>query len=312
MIPVNAPPKDKYLFVQNPFGPVRKPRKKPKCVGRIVGGARCSINVPSEGDYCARHQNQKPVTSGIPCKCVLPTGSACPYDALETGFCEFHLDPVRCKGVTSQNLQCGVYIPIGSTHCFECKKKNSNDVILPAVLTKIESIRRSNIKKGRMVIPYIKRSDTKSLHIDVVVPAKLKRRDIEKPSECGICLDEMSKDYRRLDCSHYFHLDCLSKMYEAKCPNCRKPINAACLPKWVNLRIEENKSRRADERIQEHEMATRDFIQNIVREELLDMNSSQEDDLDTHIENGREFGLTLAVDEEGIERLAVIVLGTTP
>lgn len=287
-------------------------RKSHVCAGR-ANQAKCKSPVRYEGDYCKLHRNQKVEIPIVECECYLTTGSKCSYPVKDGQFCEYHIDPVLCRGAPGQIEPCKKYIPVGCVHCKECKSNIKEDVIHPALIVKIDTIVKENKSNGRMIIPSNKKSKpVMMLYTDVTVPKELVKRNLEKPPECAICFDELVKDYRSLSCSHYFHLECISKMFKAECPVCRTTIKPACLPKWVVQRIKENKIRGEHEANRERETATREFIQNIVREDLLDMNSSEEEDLEHHIEDGREFGLTLAVDEAGRERLAVVVLGTTP
>lgn len=93
---------------------------------------------------------------------------------------------------------------------------------------------------------------------------------------------------------------------------CRAAILKSHIPKWVALRIKENEENAKKERQQEHMAATQQFIRDIVQGELLDMNSSEEEDLDAHIEDGAEMGIGLTIDMNGQPRLALIVLGGSP
>lgn len=96
-----------------------------------------------------------------------------------------------------------------------------------------------------------------------------------------------------------------------ECPMCRAPINGSYLPKWVVARIEENIVNLEKERQEEQIVATHQFIQTIVRNEILDMNSSEEEDYDMHVEGGTAIDIQLHIGPNGEPRIA-LAFGTSP
>ena len=49
----------------------------------------------------------------------------------------------------------------------------------------------------------------------------------EEKEECIICLDEVEKEWRELECHHRYHKQCIENWIKvkAKCPLCMKQIN---------------------------------------------------------------------------------------
>ena len=49
----------------------------------------------------------------------------------------------------------------------------------------------------------------------------------EEKEECIICLDEVEKEWRELECHHRYHKQCIENWIKvkAKCPLCMKHIN---------------------------------------------------------------------------------------
>lgn len=284
-----------------------------RCSGRKDVKGYCKQRVDCKGDYCRYHIDQKPHVTL--CKCFLDTGNQCPYPAGTNGFCEFHIETTQCQGKTLIGGKCLRSIPSGK-FCWNCKKQDS--VIEDAVKTSAENMRGYIVKQHGPLFPHKKPATVPIAPINFTldIPEGLKKIELAKPDDCCCCLEPMDGDYgtsyRKIGCGHYFHLDCISKVRKMECPMCRAPIQKAYLPKWVILRIEENIERAAHEELTEQQQATRRFIQEIVRDEYLDMNSSEEEDFNHHVNNGSPMALQTVTDNNGNARIALVVLGTTP
>ena len=63
--------------------------------------------------------------------------------------------------------------------------------------------------------------------IDLVAPAP-KIATEKMPRECAVCFEDIKhlQTYRELDCSHYFHVQCIDQWFERKlsCPMCRQSL----------------------------------------------------------------------------------------
>lgn len=256
-----------------------------RCSGRKSGGkSYCKNKVSSEGGFCSHHINQKDTSRN--CKCFLDSGNQCPLIATVGDFCEYHEKPSQCESRNSNGVKCGRIIPEG-TQCRKCK--NESGPVLESVKGRAESIRLLMMKQtGKVIVPASKVAFVpKAVTTDIsklVIPDFLKAPDIEKPSECPICYSEFEgsygKDYRRLQCGHYFHIECISRMYESTCPMCRTPINESYLPKWVSVRIDEN---RRDKNREDVEADARVAIQYAMENDGIDTDSYE------NIEIGTDF-----------------------
>ena len=60
----------------------------------------------------------------------------------------------------------------------------------------------------------------------------------EEKEECIICLDEVEKEWRELECHHRYHKVCIENWIKvkARCPLCMKRING----RERNIRIEQH------------------------------------------------------------------------
>jgi len=284
-----------------------------KCAGKKEKNAPCRMNVEFAGDYCRFHDHQKIVKN--PCACTLTNGSNCPYPAVKNGYCEYHPEPNHCQGRTILGGSCLKAIPTGN-YCWNCKRQE--EIVTDSVKTAANNF-RNFLSKDKPIITSPKMASVPAVFSPdtVVVPSEMKAIELEKPSDCCICQDEMTGPYgvtyRKLGCGHWFHLECISKCNSMTCPLCRAEIKRSYLPKWVIERMKENGKEREQERIQERTAATHQIIQEIVsNSELLDMNSSEEDDFNHYVETGAEMGLMATVDEHGHQRLALVVLSGSP
>lgn len=283
-----------------------------KCAGKKEKNAPCKMNVEFSGDYCRFHVHQKVIIN--PCACSLANGSNCPYPAVKNGFCEYHPEPNKCQGKTLLGGLCLKAIPNGN-YCWNCKRQE--EIVSESVKTSAFNV-RNILSKGAPVIasPKLASVPASFSSSTVVVPAGLKAIKLDKPSDCCICQDEISGDYgvnhRRLGCGHWFHLECISKCNAMTCPLCRAEIKKSYLPKWVIERIKENVIMKDRDQQQERVQATAEIIRHLVQHDVLDMNSSEEDDFTQHVENGVEMGLMATVDEDGQQRLAIVVLSGSP
>lgn len=289
-----------------------------RCVGRKDGNAPCKNKVPRQGDYCRYHIHQKKIVN--PCNCFLNGGSRCPYEATANGFCEFHLEPRKCQGKTILGSQCLLAISNGN-YCYNCK---SQEVIPEQTRASIDKTRALFAQQIGPIAPIKKATSVQVLSsspAQLIIPEDLKKVTLEKPEHCVVCLEELvdRKTYRSIGCGHYFHLECLSKCNEKTCPLCRRPIDAKYLPSWVMDRIKYNMKEKKKSDVQQETqelirlagtmaMQGQDFG-GVGLEQLLDMNSSEEEDFQAHLENGNEMELIETVDASGRRRLAFAVLG---
>jgi len=288
-----------------------------RCAGRKDGNAPCKNKVPRKGDYCRYHVDQKKILN--PCACFLNGGARCPYEATVTGFCEFHLEPRKCQGKTILGSQCLLAISSGN-YCFNCKGQE----IIPEQT-------RSSIDKTRALfaqqigpIAMIKKPTSvqmlSSSPAQLIIPDDLKKVTLEKPESCCICIEELvdRKTYRSIGCGHYFHLECLSKCNSFACPLCRGPIDAKYLPSWVIERIKFNIKEKSKSDVEEQTHALirqvgilalqgREFGGEEI-EEYLDMNSSEEEDFQSHVDQGNPMQMIETVDSSGRRRLALAVV----
>lgn len=280
-----------------------------RCAGKRDTGEPCRSFVSDDGDYCRHHLDQK--LDRVPCGCYLDSGSPCPYPALATGFCEFHLEPKKCQGKTLLGTQCLLNITQGM-YCWNCKHQS----VVPAeIMSSIDQLRAHFRKGGEPIIPMKKAVTVKiadnNLVAKIVIADSLKTVVLEKPEDCCCCMEPMAErnTYRSLKCGHYCHLECLSKMMKPQCPMCRCVIENHFVPKWVMERIVYNADQNKVNRVIQNEAIARQFqIEDQDDELVLDVDSSEEDDFHAHLADGREMGLTLEVDEYGNERLALVVL----
>lgn len=282
-----------------------------KCSGVKNNGTGCKNKVDIYGGYCRYHVNQREAI--IRCNCMLENGSDCPYPAKSNGFCQFHIDPVQCQGKTSTGSSCLKAIPNGK-YC--CKCKDQADVITDEVKNSINKTRNFICKDSGPIIPSKKTAVVIKGNFDgdiaLNIPKELQKVDIEKPADCVICLEEFENTkHRKLTCGHYFHEECLSKTSSLTCPICRKPINENCIPRWISSRIHDNIAEDKIKRRADARQATRDAIVAIIQNDLLDINSSEEDDLDIHISNNSPMAIGRIVDERGDVHY-VVIAGESP
>jgi hypothetical protein len=216
-----------------------------RCAGKRPGGRKCKTKVPEAGDYCHYHEDQR--VKGPLCNCYLDSGSSCPYPASSTGFCEFHVNPVQCYGKTLLGDRCSRFIPTGR-YCSRCRCQE--DIIDDKVKSNADATRAILIKQGGAIYPNGRKTMMVSMMSDrnyLNIPETLKKVELSKPEECGICYEPMENSkafpYRQLTCGHYFHLECVSKTFRMDCPMCRTPITVGRLPAWVTMRIEDNINR---------------------------------------------------------------------
>jgi hypothetical protein len=284
-----------------------------RCQGKKDNNEPCRSFVSDEGDYCRHHLDQK--QTRVPCACYLDDGAPCPYPAIETGFCEFHVDPKKCQGKTLLGTQCLLNIAHGM-YCWNCKHQNS---VPASIMTSIDKMRAHFRKGDEPVIPMKKAVTIKIMNnpqTKVVIADSFKKVVLEKPEDCCCCLEAMVErnSYRSLKCGHYCHLECLSKMMKAECPLCRCVIDSNFVPKWVMERILYNAEQNKANQVMEFHRAlvaaeqNHDGTDDMEAEIPLDVNSSEEDDFMEHLSNGREMGFTITVDQYGNERLALVVL----
>lgn len=72
---------------------------------------------------------------------------------------------------------------------------------------------------------------------------QFRQKNIEKPTDCVICMDSLtSDDHTALECGHWFHIECIKDFREAKCPVCRCEL--VHLPDVVKNNIQKYKSSR--------------------------------------------------------------------
>lgn len=288
-----------------------------RCAGRKDGNAPCKNKVQRKGDYCRYHIDQKKVLN--PCGCFLNGGSRCPYEATSTGYCEFHLEPRKCQGKTILGSQCLLAISNGN-YCFNCK---SQEVIPEETRASIDKTRALFSQQIGPIATIKKATSVHVINVDptkLIIPDELKKVTLEKPENCVICLEELidRKNYRSIGCGHYFHLECLSKWNTFACPLCRGPIDAKYLPSWVVERIKFNMNEKKRNDVEEQTHALIQHVQTLALqgldpfgdtgfEEMLDMNSSEEEDFQLHLDNGNQMQLIETVDASGRRRLALAV-----
>lgn len=47
---------------------------------------------------------------------------------------------------------------------------------------------------------------------------------LQKPDECIVCLENVDKMHKPLECGHWIHTDCIVKSGKNNCPICRAPV----------------------------------------------------------------------------------------
>lgn len=240
------------------------------CSGKSKGKkARCKKTVCVPGGFCDYHQDQK--VEGNSCKCWLDGGSQCSFPIVENGLCQYHTQVSTCQSRLPTGEQCLRTIASGR-QCNRCKVEGGP--VLDSIKESAESIRHALMKQtGSVIVPFIKMNLVTSMSSDVtklVIPVGLKHVAVDKPEDCPLCLDSMvgnyGTDHRKLKCGHYFHMDCLSKIYAMTCPLCRTAITESFLPKWVVERIKHNIENSEKERLVERERATVQLVREMQRQ----------------------------------------------
>lgn len=56
-------------------------------------------------------------------------------------------------------------------------------------------------------------------------PIHFSIRSMEKPSDCCICYEALTKTDNPLFCGHTIHLECVKKHFKPECPLCRAPLD---------------------------------------------------------------------------------------
>lgn len=88
----------------------------------------------------------------------------------------------------------------------------------------------SEMRAGLKLYEELKKVQTQlSVAGQPAIPVHIMNRlkELEKKSDCAICLDVIKKDdFHVTKCGHYYHYQCLKQAHEHKkeCPLCRKPI----------------------------------------------------------------------------------------
>ena len=294
------------------------------CSGKRDCGTYCRLKVSKAGDYCRFHHDQKPQV--VLCKCHLDSGSTCSYPAGPNGFCEYHVQPAQCQGKILMGGLCLRPIP-GGKFCSRCK--HQADVVTDSVKVSADNMRSMLTKEHGPII--LDRKPTVvpfspfgmfPLELDVKIPEGLKKVELAKPEDCCICLDamvvEQRNTYRQLTCGHWFHLDCISKIMDMTCPMCRAPVSETSIPKWVSERIKENVIQKQKDDDEAHLRAAQQIGRRVIQEQLverirdhLEIDSSEEEDLNAHLQNGARMHITQVVDQHGQPRFALVVTSSS-
>lgn len=276
-----------------------------RCSGKRGVGLRCKLKVDVDGGYCKWHVDQE--VKKLPCKCFLPSGSACLYPALKNDLCEYHQRSYSCQGKTILGDTCLKAISTGK-YCWNCS--NQKGVIMDSIKEKTDEFRGYLVKEGTPAIP-TKKSVPVYMGDKITVPTLLKKVEIVKPDDCCICMEPLNpdlKDFRSLGCGHWFHDICLSGTMKLECPMCRNPIPKYDVPKWVSERISANKKKYKEEKRLEQAAASQDLVQAIITQQVLDMNSSEEEDFNNHLNSGAEMNLIQITDMHGNDRIGIVFL----
>ena len=58
----------------------------------------------------------------------------------------------------------------------------------------------------------------------------------EEKNECIICLDDVEKEWRKLECTHSYHKQCIEEwiLVSAKCPLCMNQIHSSYIEEIQN------------------------------------------------------------------------------
>lgn len=70
------------------------------------------------------------------------------------------------------------------------------------------------------------------MHAKIIT--KTNNKSIVYNNVCSICLSDVNNDNIILSCGHIFHYNCLNKIYDKSCPNCRKSF---IIPISCNLEL---------------------------------------------------------------------------
>jgi len=276
-----------------------------KCNGIRADNFKCRQSVSTMNGYCVHHQDQ--AVNRKLCKCYLQNGNQCPYLAVNNDLCQYHQEPKYCQGVTLTGDKCLKVIDSGQ-YCNACKSKEP--VIKQSVKDAAEEIRSYLIKDGQMAIP-LKKSEAIQINtIKIEIPSDLKKIPLAKPDECCICYESMMSKYIVLKCSHCFHTDCISRLNSMTCPVCRATIDTWKIPQWVKLRIEENITESKKEREAEQLQATQTVVRSLIANEVLEMDSTEEEDFNQNLIEGRPMSIQQVTDNQGNERLAIVFAGS--
>ena len=234
-----------------------------RCNGINSTGGYCKIRVSNKNDYCYHHRDQKLRINK--CKCILDNGSNCPYDAEKDEVCEYHQNHSYCQGNTLLGEKCMKIIASGN-YCCNCKSQEG--IILDKVKTSADEFRGYLSRKGEIVIPQ-KKATVFRMKDKVKIPESFRKVELEKPDSCCICLEKLDSKYRSLKCGHYFHDVCISGVDKFACPLCRAEIDSQCIPKWIQLRIQDNIIEAEKKRIEENRLAAERMLEDAER--LLDI-----------------------------------------
>lgn len=287
------------------------------CSGRKDGNAPCRMKVSHQGAFCRHHENQRPKNT---CACYLDTGSRCSFPATETGFCEFHPETTKCQGKTITGGKCLLSIASGA-YCWNCK----NQETVANSKSSLEKCRAIFSNSMGPIVPFKVPSTFTVIAkspAELDIPAQLRKINLEKPEDCCICMDAMEgkNTYRRLGCGHFVHVDCISKCLKMECPMCRAVIESKFLPSWAVERIKDNIQRAQKDKEQQNAIAAAMIaleegdtnidpgIMRAAARGILDMNSSEEEDFNSHVNNGTPMQLIETRDHNGNLRFALEVV----
>lgn len=270
------------------------------CNGKAGSGCPCKNIVKNRGDYCRFHLKDK--IEEPPCQCNLPNGHQCPYSDSGNGFCEYHQEHNFCQGNTIVGGTCMAVISEGN-YCWYCNSQDTG--IYDEIKTKANEFREFYVKIGNPIVSSKKISSV-NLKQNIVIPDDLKPVNLNKPEDCCICLESMSEKCRKLSCGHFFHDNCLSEIKKMECPLCRKEIVAYDLPKWMRLRIKDSIKEEEAERQNENMRMAMEYAHRNIND-LLDVDSSEEESLLQHVQNGETFRMEMVPDQNGVYRYAMVL-----
>lgn len=53
----------------------------------------------------------------------------------------------------------------------------------------------------------------------------MKRKVYEKPTDCPVCMEDLTDEENALQCGHWVHIKCVKRHFKPECPVCRHPLN---------------------------------------------------------------------------------------